>query len=529
MGGHRAQTRPEPAQGRSDASYVGGVLTDSFAASVLVMLAASVVQRTIGLCRGLLFCRWLDPVELGQWDMTQNFVLLATALTVFSLPAAFGRYCEPFRLQGKYRLIVRQIGLAVALLASLATIIILVFREWFAHLVFGDSNSTNLIVLVSFTIAATVGYSFFTQLFTGMRLQRISARLQVVHSASFAVAGSTLILLYSHSALSVILGNLLSTLLVVALGFAYVWPIYHAEPECSASAAASVSLWAKIGPFALLVWLTDAFSNLFATVDRYMIIHHSGKPAESALNLVGQYHSAQLIALLFIQLSVFLATVALPHLVHDWESGNMVRVTARMNLMLKCTALLLLAGGCAALVAAPLAFDLLFAGKYSLGLSVLPVVLVCAFYFGLAYVGRAYLWCTERAHLVALSFMFGLIINVVLNYFWLPIYGLPGAIWATSTGALAIFLLTLALSRVHGLRVSYSTCLVCMAPMAIAFGWRAGSLTAALLGLMLVATNAVLTRSEKQALLDHLADAARTTSRFCRLFGGPRASAASRG
>ncbi len=39
--------------------------TDTLADSVLILLLLMVVQRLIGFCRAVLFCRWLDP---GSWD-----------------------------------------------------------------------------------------------------------------------------------------------------------------------------------------------------------------------------------------------------------------------------------------------------------------------------------------------------------------------------------------------------------------------------------------------------------------------------
>ena len=37
---------------------------DTLAASVIILLTVTVVQRTVGFGRGILFCRWLSPESL---------------------------------------------------------------------------------------------------------------------------------------------------------------------------------------------------------------------------------------------------------------------------------------------------------------------------------------------------------------------------------------------------------------------------------------------------------------------------------
>ena len=69
-----------------------GLKPDTLAASVTILLLANIVQRTIGFGRGILFCRWLSPDELGTWEMAYSFLLLAAPIVVLGLPGCFGRY-----------------------------------------------------------------------------------------------------------------------------------------------------------------------------------------------------------------------------------------------------------------------------------------------------------------------------------------------------------------------------------------------------------------------------------------------------
>ena len=81
---------------------------DTLAASVTILLVANIVQRTIGFGRGILFCRWLTPDELGTWEMAYSFLLLAAPIIVLGLPGSFGRYLERFRQRGQLRTFLRR-------------------------------------------------------------------------------------------------------------------------------------------------------------------------------------------------------------------------------------------------------------------------------------------------------------------------------------------------------------------------------------------------------------------------------------
>src|SRR5688500_15013340 len=70
--------------------------SDTLAESVLVLIVLAVVQRAIGFVRSILVCDWLEPDQLGEWDLANRFLLLAAPLVVLGLPGTFGRYLEHY-------------------------------------------------------------------------------------------------------------------------------------------------------------------------------------------------------------------------------------------------------------------------------------------------------------------------------------------------------------------------------------------------------------------------------------------------
>ena len=84
----------------------------------------SIAQRGIGLGRNVLICRYLDPVELGKWNILFQFLVMAPPLLVLGIPGTFGRYVEAYRLRGQLSDFLRRtlVVTAVCTLAGLALI-----------------------------------------------------------------------------------------------------------------------------------------------------------------------------------------------------------------------------------------------------------------------------------------------------------------------------------------------------------------------------------------------------------------------
>lgn len=118
--------------------------------------------------------------------------------------------------------------------------------------------------------------------------------------------------------------------------------------------------------------MSNVLSNLFSVIDRYMIVHCSGQPADQALGLVGYYHTSMLVPVLLVSVANLLTGAMTPHLSHQWESGDRLGVAARLGTTFKLTSLLMYAAGIGVLLVTPALFHLVFGGKYDEGLFVLP-------------------------------------------------------------------------------------------------------------------------------------------------------------
>jgi O-antigen/teichoic acid export membrane protein len=205
-----------------------------------------------------------------------------------------------------------------------------------------------------------------------------------------------------------------------------------AEEAVPDDGVAHREFWPPLVRFAVWVWATNLLCHLFGVVDRYMLVHWSGLDNEAALALVGQYHASRIVPILFLSVADLLAGIVLPYLSHDWEAGQRQRVSDRLNLVLKLTSLVTLAGGVVVLWAAPILFHLAFEGRYDEGLAVLPWTLTYCVWYSMLLVAQNYIWCAEKTRLSTIPLATGLVINVVLNAILIPAWGLQGAVVSTT-------------------------------------------------------------------------------------------------
>lgn len=440
--------------------------TDTLTTSIVILLVVNVVQRTVGFGRGVLFCRWLEPEALGHWEMAYGFLLLAAPLAVLGLPGSFGRYLVRYRDLGQLRLFLRRTATWTFALGMVAIAIVLANRAAFARLVFGDPQYGSLVAIVAACLAAVIVHHFLEAVFAGLQLFRVVSAMQFCQSMVFAAAALSLLVYWRTAADSIIVGYAAGC--VVSSAGVLVWAFARGVTKQDAlefSAAPSHrEFWPPLMRFAAGVWVANLLCNLFAVVDRYMILHYGAYTNENALQQIGNYHTACIVPVLLVSVANLLVGAITPHLSHDWERGDRTRVAQRLNRMLQLVALAMLAGGVGVLCFCPWLFALAFDSKYAAGLAVLPWTAASCVWFSLLLIAQTYAWCAERTRDAAWPLAIGLAANVLLNLAWLPTWGLAGAVAATAVATLVALYSQLALNERLGMTLAPATLAVCLSP-----------------------------------------------------------------
>jgi len=510
---------PPPADDSVELGPSPEIRADTLADSVVILLTLTVLQRGIGFVRSVLFCRWLPAEELGQWDITFGFLMLAAPLAILSLPSCLSRYLDYYRQRGIARSLIARVTGATLLLAVVSAIVLFVGREWFSFLIYGTPDETGLVTLLAVVLVITIVTHLIIELLTALCYVRALSAVHLANSLVFAVLGAVLVLGVGRNATNVVLAYAGACVLSTVGAVWYLRPTWRAMPR-AAQPLAREEFWGKILPYVRWIWLTSLMANLFVIADRYMIIHFSPQGPEAGIALVGQYHSSRVVPLLLISIAMLLGTMITPHLSRDWESGRRDRARLRLNLFLKLLGLGLAVGAVVVILAEPILFDWVFKGKFNEGRDVLPYTLAYCLWFGMTLAAQNYLLCVEKGRWGSLALLLGLVVNIALNLVLLPRYGLAGAVWATTIANLLALVLMFAFNRILGFRLDPATVIVVLAPGLLCLGvwWSAWALLAVVCAMVALAPRArwVLSPDERQLIGEALGSYADRLRRFRR-------------
>jgi O-antigen/teichoic acid export membrane protein len=487
--------------------------TDTLADSVMIFLVLAVVQRAVGFLRAILFCRWLPPEELGQWDIAFNFLFLAVPLAMLAVPSCLGRYLAYYEKRGHQYTFIRRTARATMALALSSALIMIFARSWLSQLIFGMPDQTELVVIIAIAVAVVAPSFYVIELLTALKTVRLVAIMQMLTSFSFAGFGLLFLAWFGYQAKNILLGYIVAAFLGTLLGLwmtRYYWRGWNIPSEPLQLGP----FWAKIMPYVIWVTLASFLSNLFLLSDRYMIIHYSGVSPDAALSMVGQYHSGRVLPDLIITLAQALAAMALPHLSVDWESGNIKVVQDRTRLAMKLIGFFTALAGAICVLIAPLLFNSVLEGKFQDGLAVMPLVTAYAVFWSLILIASNYLLCAEKARLSSIAIGTGLVLNIVLNLILLPRFGLFGAVGATATSNLVVLLIIVGINRGLGCRLDRTLIVLLFLPTLFYFGPVPVLVVLVILAVATLFFRRCLTSNER-ALLDETWD--RYKQKFSRI------------
>ncbi len=489
----------EPDERQRDATP--GMRADTLTDGILILLTFTIVQRSVGFLRSILFCRWLDPEQLGEWDMALGFLMLAAPLSVLALSSSFRRYVEHYRQQGVLgRFLVRTTAVYF-LLGGVSVVFVYYARPWISTLVFGTPDRVELVTLMALCLAAIIAHHYFLDLFGALRNARLLAAIQMANSLVFALVGVVLLSFWSCEASSIVIAFGISCAVCAAMGTIAVRRVWSGLAE-TAGSDAPLSLWRKILPFVGWVSLANLMGATFDVVDRYMIIHFSTFSPSEALAQVGLYHSCRVVPLLLVSVVAMAGGIITPHLAHDWETGRRDRVSLRIQMLLKLFGFGLTAVSVVILYASPLLFGVAFQGKFDGALEILPWTLAYCSWFALFALLQNYVWCCEKASASTAALMIGVVLNVCLNMLLLPRMGLLGAVLATaSANIVALSILFFFCGRL-GLKLDRATWVAVALPICACLGPVLATIVLAAVALEAATGTFLLNREEKSQFVD---------------------------
>ena len=441
---------------------------DSLAVGMVMMLAMTIVQRGMGFFRGIWFCRMLDDAVVGQWSMAYDFITMITPVMLLGIPGSLPRYVEHYRVRGHLSQFIKRLLITTVALAAICFSGIMIAPDWFGWLMFLEPQNAALVHSVGVGVVAIVVFNFIYQLVSSLRQVRVASTMQFVQSVSFTVIAVTW-LGTGGGVIGLVYGFVAATILSMVPGILSLTSGWSGLPV-SDEPFVPPAMWKRLLPYAAAIWAMNFLTNTFTLSDRYMILHMMPGGEEVTQAAVGQYHSGRIIPMLLVSLATMVSGVLLPYLTADWEAGNRQVVREKLQRILFAMSVFFTAGAAFSLLAAPWFFENALQDRYTAGLAMMPMTFVFCIWISLGNIGQDYLWVAEKGKWVAAAIAVGFALNIAMNFYLLPIWGLHGAVVATlvSNGVVLVGM-WLAMKR-FGFPLDQSTIVITLLPATLLMG-----------------------------------------------------------
>ena len=354
-----------------DASQSRG---DTLLTSMAFLAVITIVQKSLGFFRSVFVCRALSPEEMGTWSMIFTMVETSLPLFILSIPACFGRYFESFTQKRQLHAFVRQAFLIVLGVFAICTIFVLTFQATIANYVFGNPKSTRFVIM---GLCAIIPFGLFgvgCHMLTALRVSRFATLGNFLYGVLFTAFAVSLLSFWSADANSMFIAFLAAHLLALVWVGKQLRLALRSVPS-DTSKLKFMATWKALAPIILVFWVNDFLTNLFFSVDRYMLINLVNETSLPVLSQIGNYQSAHIIPALFATVTALVAKTLLPYLSRDWEAGEQDLVHFHINLSIKLAVVGLVVGSLCFLFSSEWIFEKIFRGKYSAGQSILSYVL----------------------------------------------------------------------------------------------------------------------------------------------------------
>jgi len=409
-------------------------VADSLAGGMLLMLGLTLIQRALGFFRGIWFCRMLDDTSVGQWAMAFGFLILIAPVMMLGLSGAMPRFVQRYLQAGQLPAFIKRVVIGVSIGGAVVFGAMAISPQAFGWLVFRSPSDNLLIASLAFAILTLFAFNFTLDLVSSLRQVRLNSIMQFIQGVGFT-ASSIVALAYGGGVVSLLVCFGVSTALGMLPGLWILRKGWRGLPVATVSFD-SRSMWKSLIPYAIALWAINLLTNLFELADRYMILHYTAGGEAIAQAAVGQYHSGRLVPTLIGNMALMYAGVLMPYLAADWEAGRRRESVNMLRRTLMIATILFTAGAAITLMFAPWIFRALLQGRYGEGLRLMPHAFVICIWGALISLGQLHVWLNERGKWIGYVLATGIVVNLFLNYLWLPAFGLEGAVWATvvSTG-----------------------------------------------------------------------------------------------
>ncbi len=383
--------------------------------------------------------RILGPAEYGRYALVITLTTMVIILIGNGIPTAMAKYIsEIFQDNATLvKTIKKQAILIQSILVSFITIAFFFSAPLLAKIL-GDNSLTNLFRLSTLIIPAFAAASFYFSYYTGLHKFNIQATIKTARSIFrlFFI----IILAYFFKIKGAIIGYILAPAIIFLLGFLI--DKFKVSPELNQQSKSEIQTatfkWQKLVNYAWQIIIFFLAYEFLISIDLYMVKGILGSDF-----LTGIYNAALTIGRIPYYIFYALTVILLPVISNTTSQNKKQATTNIINHSLRLMITLLVPAVILMSVFAKPIITLFYSTAYASASAAMSILV-----WGVGFLTIYYIFCfvmsgAGKVKKPMVISLFGLSINIVLNYLFIHQYGIIGSAIATSITSVIITLIML--------------------------------------------------------------------------------------
>ena len=350
--------------------------------------------------------------------------LLSIALTIFQFAhLGFSSANTFYVIQNKrlFPFLLANSNVLAAVVGVVSLLLLLVLNSIYFH------RDVNLIILTSLIVPFQVLSLLNTGLLFGLKKVTTYNYLELASKLFYCILIITVII-YSKSVLLLLLAYLLQMLLLSLTSY------FSLKKLTKNKLLPSINLLKKTSNYSIRLYITLFLSFLVLKIDVYFIEHILGNKS------LGIYSLAATLAsnlILIIQVVIPLLLPKLSEIKDTLEKvKKLMNILGYAFLLLLCINIFFMFFGKWIIL-------MVFGDKYLNSVPIFKILLLASSVLSLEAILAQYYASIGKIKFLIYYWIVTLVLNIILNYYWIPNYGIDGAAWASLVSYFLILILVL--------------------------------------------------------------------------------------
>jgi len=379
----------------------------------------------------IILARSLKPADYGLFFAVFIFISYFEMFRDFGLNAALVKYIAEFKVKKREDLIKSSLASAFIIqLVSAMVLVIFLFliSDFLAINYFKDLRAGLLIKILSLFLVFNVFDDIQRKIVHGHHKMHMLALLEFGRN-SFILILSILFLSMGLSVLAPTYAYIFSPILTALI---FIPIIIRSFNFFNAKWAITKKLIKKMFLFGIPSIFATFADKIIAFADILILTFFVGLTTNVSMEKVGIYNVVIPTALLLLYFARGIALVMMPLSSELWVKKEKEKLSDGLGRLHKYSLIIVIPVALVMISFSKLYLEFFFGKEYSPGALALQIILIGTIFFTLAKINNTVIQNIGKPKIVAKIIGFAALLNILLNFLLIPIYGIVGAAIATT-------------------------------------------------------------------------------------------------